>query len=185
MQNWSITISFIFNRRFIPRPRELCVKLLSHKVLKVLRYLQLVQFMSKRSSCSLIFYNLSFSNYSTEICFWDCSRCQHWQRAHAVWCLSSKNRLKCFVFVIKSYQHFNSLTFPFLAGPKLHVHGVNSKSRCTQNWSRNWKQVFSYSSKWNGSARKCKNNNIFLCKSRYTLKQLIAFQMVFSFQLLC
>ena len=56
------------------------------------------------------------------------------QRAHAVWCLSSKNRLECFVTVIKSYQHFNSLTFPFLAGTKLHVHGVNSKIEET-NWN--------------------------------------------------
>ena len=39
-------------------------------------------------------------------------------------CLSSKNRLKCFVTVIKSNQHFNCQTFPFLAGTKLHVHGV-------------------------------------------------------------
>ena len=49
---------------------------------------------------------------------------KNWQRAHAVWCLSSKNRLKCFVTVIKSNQHFNCQTFPFLAGTKLHVHGV-------------------------------------------------------------
>ena len=47
------------------------------------------------------------------------------QRAHAVWCLSSKNKLECVVTEIKSYQHFNCLTFPFLAGTKLHVHGVN------------------------------------------------------------
>ena len=54
----------------------------------------------------------------------------NWQRAHAVWCLSSKNRLDCFVSVIKSYQHFNSLTFTFLAGTKLHVHGVNCSRSC-------------------------------------------------------
>ena len=47
------------------------------------------------------------------------------QRAHAVWCLSSKNKLECVVTEIKSYQHFKCLTFPFLAGTKLHVHGVN------------------------------------------------------------
>ena len=47
------------------------------------------------------------------------------QRARAVWCLSSKNRLECFVKVIKSQQDFNSLTFPFLAGTKLNLHGVN------------------------------------------------------------
>ena len=29
------------------------------------------------------------------------------------------------VTLIKSYKHFNCLTFPFLAGTKLHVHGVN------------------------------------------------------------
>ena len=54
------------------------------------------------------------------------------ERTHAVWCLSSKNRLKCFVTAIKSYQHFNGLTFPFLAGTKLHVHGVNKK--CGYAW---------------------------------------------------
>ena len=39
--------------------------------------------------------------------------------------VSTKNRLECIVTAIKSYQHFNCLTFPFLAGTKLHVHGVN------------------------------------------------------------
>ena len=43
------------------------------------------------------------------------------KRAHAVWCLSSKNRLECFVIVIKSSQDFNTSAFPFLADTKLNL----------------------------------------------------------------
>ena len=43
----------------------------------------------------------------------------------AIWCLfSNKNRLVHFVIAEKSEQDFNSLTFPFLADTKLHLHLV-------------------------------------------------------------
>ena len=59
------------------------------------------------------------------IIFVGCSFPYYWQRA--VWNLSSNNRLECFDIIIKSYQDFNSLTFPLLAGTKLNLHGVNYK----------------------------------------------------------
>ena len=51
---------------------------------------------------------------------------RHWQRAHVVWCLSSENRLECFVIVIKTWQDFNSLTFPFWQTPN----GICTVSIC-------------------------------------------------------
>ena len=41
----------------------------------------------------------------------------YWLRARTVWCLSSKNRLECLITVIKRYQDFTNLTFPFWQTP--------------------------------------------------------------------
>ena len=41
-----------------------------------------------------------------------------------VWCLLSKNNLRCFVIVAKRKQNFNSPTFSFLTKTKLNAHGV-------------------------------------------------------------
>ena len=83
----------------------------------------------------------------------------NWQRAHAVWCLSSKNKLECVVTEIKSYQHFNCLTFPFLAGTKLHVHGVNVE--CSSNLFAIINVICIYFFRWAFSSSYLSFNTIF------------------------
>ena len=51
--------------------------------------------------------------------------CLNANRARAVWCLLSRNRLEHLVFIEKSKQYFNNLTFPFFGDTKLQFAQAN------------------------------------------------------------